>query len=83
MVRCETDPVRPGPGPCVTLVRGTANALIQTAQGKKLGGILTAQNDFLMVAVDLNSVSGLSLDEFTGDRVTFLGVVLEYTRAFI
>lgn len=58
----------------------TANAPLMTPQGKKIGGILADPTDLLMVTVDLNSVSGFSLDEFTGDRVTFLGVEIEYVR---
>ena len=58
----------------------TASVPIQTAQGRKLGGILADPTDLLLVVVDLNAVSGLSLNALTGDGVTFLGIILEYTR---
>lgn len=59
---------------------GTANVPLKTAAGLKIGGILADPTDFLFVAVDCNAVTGLSLDEFTGARVTFLGLEIEYVR---
>src|SRR3990167_8834945 len=59
---------------------GTANVPLKTAAGLKIGGILADPTAFLVVAVDLNAVSGLSLDALTGDRVTFLGVEIEFVR---
>jgi len=58
----------------------TADVPIQTAQGRKIGGILADPTDLLLIAVDLNAISGLSANQFTGDNITFLGIILEYMR---